>query len=461
MNFMVRAWLYVTRKKGKSALLFVILLIIATFVLTGLSITKATDTAQQQVRESFGAKFVLLADYSSNNPYITRKQTSQGDFIYLNEKPITQEVIDKILSVKGIKSHEIIAGWMPLVQNMELLQGSVQVDENLQRTSPAKASSDSSTSSFFTSGELELVAGRHLKPEDRNAVMISKELAQLNGLKLGDSITVATDAGKNKTTMKIIGLFEPKNKTDDMGKTFTYSKIENMLLSDMASREQFLKGENVGFDQVRFFISDPKQMDDIIEQVKDISSVDWRAYTLAVDNTTFNNAASSLESLEKLISTLLVIIILASAVVLSLILTMWAKSRIHETGVLLACGIGKTKILLQYITEVILIAIFAFGLSCFSGGAIANSVGNSMLQQQVSQNDTVSAEDGNRTGVAVAGVEEPAAAGEEVKSIDVKIGYDDLFRLYLIGFSIIILSVGISSITVMRLKPREILSKMS
>ena len=43
MNFLKRAMLYVTRKKGKSIVLFCILLIMATFVLSGLSIGKATD----------------------------------------------------------------------------------------------------------------------------------------------------------------------------------------------------------------------------------------------------------------------------------------------------------------------------------------------------------------------------------------------------------------------------------
>jgi putative ABC transport system permease protein len=43
----------------------------------------------------------------------------------------------------------------------------------------------------------------------------------------------------------------------------------------------------------------------------------------------------------------------------------------------------------------------------------------------------------------------------------VAIGTDSILQLCLIGFAIIILSVGISGATVMRLKPREILSKMS
>ena len=41
------------------------------------------------------------------------------------------------------------------------------------------------------------------------------------------------------------------------------------------------------------------------------------------------------------------------------------------------------------------------------------------------------------------------------------VGLDNLAQLYLIGLAIVIVAVSTSSITVMRLKPREILSKMS
>ena len=41
------------------------------------------------------------------------------------------------------------------------------------------------------------------------------------------------------------------------------------------------------------------------------------------------------------------------------------------------------------------------------------------------------------------------------------VGLDNLAQLYLIGLAIIIVAVSVSSITVMRLNPREILSKMS
>lgn len=47
MRTIKRAFLYVTRKKGKSILLFFILLIMATFVLTGLSTQKVSQAEQK------------------------------------------------------------------------------------------------------------------------------------------------------------------------------------------------------------------------------------------------------------------------------------------------------------------------------------------------------------------------------------------------------------------------------
>lgn len=69
MGFIKRAFLYVTKKRGKSALLFIILLVMATFVLTGLSIEKATRVTQENLRYALGGEFEMAPDYSENNPY--------------------------------------------------------------------------------------------------------------------------------------------------------------------------------------------------------------------------------------------------------------------------------------------------------------------------------------------------------------------------------------------------------
>lgn len=45
--------------------------------------------------------------------------------------------------------------------------------------------------------------------------------------------------------------------------------------------------------------------------------------------------------------------------------------------------------------------------------------------------------------------------------IQVSVEAENIVQLYLIGLAIVVVAVSASSVTVMRLKPREILSKMS
>lgn len=104
-------------------------------------------------------------------------------------------------------------------------------------------------------------------------------------------------------------------------------------------------------------------MDEIIEKVKKTPGFKEDGFTIDTDNETYENTASSLESMDKLVIGLLIAAILVSVVILSLILTLWGKSRVRETGVFLSLGIKKTDIIGQYLTEVLLIAIIAFGIS--------------------------------------------------------------------------------------------------
>ena len=155
------------------------------------------------------------------------------------------------------------------------------------------------------------------------------------------------------------------------------------------------------------------------------------------------------------------VIIVVSAIILALILTLWAKARIHEIGIFLSVGIRKSAIVGQYLIEVLLVAILAFSLSYFTSSAIAGQIGNHLLEQsmqtQQEENDIVSAAAAVDVGADTL-IKKPLPTENGIR---ISVGLDNLVQLYLIGFAIIIMAVSVSSVTVMRLKPREILSKMS
>ena len=78
MGTIRRAYLYVTRKKGKSVLLFFILLIMATFVLTGISTQKVSQAEQKNLREALGGKFYVTVEFTESNPYFRIGDDGEG-----------------------------------------------------------------------------------------------------------------------------------------------------------------------------------------------------------------------------------------------------------------------------------------------------------------------------------------------------------------------------------------------
>lgn len=474
MGFIKRAFLYVTKKRGKSILLLIILLVIATFVLTGLSIEKATRVTQDNLRYALGGEFEMIPDYSENNPYYKKETDEEGNFTIDTKMPVTQKIIDKVMETAGIKSYDGMSQCL-VSTNLDVIPGTVPVKAKYRDQVYSRFVTGTENSSYFRDETLKLIEGSHVPADGGHVAVISKALAEKNGLNIGDSITLTVDGGE-KTEIKIIGLFEVAKQVQAFSSVTSFDKLENQIFSGIEAYQELLADASAGYQSVVFGVDDPAQLDEIVSKIKQNASIDWRAFKVETNNKTYQAAAAPLEKFQTLITTVLILIVAVSAVVLSLILTMWAKSRIHETGVLLSIGFGKGAVVGQYLAEVLLIAVFAFALSFLTSNLIAGQIGNSLLQAQVQSTEEQTGpqddnglqiklkDDTNQDDVVIndnGDGGEPVEKNAAVEPLNVAIGLDNMLQLYLIGFAIIVLSVGISSASVMRLKPREILSKMS
>ena len=161
----------------------------------------------------------------------------------------------------------------------------------------------------------------------------------------------------------------------------------------------------------------------------------------------------------KIINIILIGAIVVGIIILSLVLAFWIQGRVHETGILLSIGVSKFNIISQYIIELLLISILAFGGSYFSSKVISQNIGNTIVAQASKQavQDVQSGFGGFSLGNDV----NSSLATRTVDEIDVKVDVEELIYVYVIGTVIIILSVMASSVSIIRLKPKEILSKMS
>ncbi len=478
MGIIKRAFLYVIRKKGKSILLFFVLLIMATFVLTGISIEKAAEQEQKNLRQTMEGTFELSPVFAESNPYFKMISDGEGGNELYTECPLTREMIDLILATDGITSCD--ADTQTNVQpNLEIFKGNVPLKGELNDSVYARTVYSTESNSFFISETFRLIEGKHISDSDENSAVISKDLAEKNALKIGDSFILNKDGAVD---VKVIGIFEILKPDSSFENIATYAKAENQIFIDYNTLQRLFPNTSVGFMSAKFSVNDPAILEKIAEKVKTESGIDWRAFELSTDNNEYKEAAAPLENLQTLVTLIIFVTVLVSAIILALILTMWGRTRIHETGVFLSLGIKKINIIGQYLTEVLMIAVVAFGISFFSSNAIANRLANEMIESPSNSDDVVwevkegygldvddiqvTVRDNSEIDTASSNSEfTPNTAEVDIddnsSKINVSVGIFDMLQLYLIGFAIITLSVVVSSGTVMRLKPREILSKMS
>lgn len=103
-----------------------------------------------------------------------------------------------------------------------------------------------------------------------------------------------------------------------------------------------------------------------------------------------------------------------------------------------------------------MIAILAFGLSFLSGKAASQSISDTLIRQMKAQEEQRMQSSGMLSAVSIGG-----SNVEEIQALDVHVEGTELLSVYGIGSCLIIVAVLISSISILRLKPKEILSKMS
>ena len=122
MNTLKRAFLHTMRKKTKTLILFLVLVIISTFILTGLSIYKATDDSALSLRQSVGGSIRLELD-KNNRKNWQYQQAAGGMLVDYVGAPITDEDIQKIMSIDGIKAYNGLGDGSVFAKDFSFISG--------------------------------------------------------------------------------------------------------------------------------------------------------------------------------------------------------------------------------------------------------------------------------------------------------------------------------------------------
>ena len=182
MSLWKRACLYSTRKKGKTITLLAFLLVMATMMLTCLSIQAATETANANIKKALLGYFTINA-----------KRLGSG---------ISEDTVSQILAVDGLSGRHTLRSYSYAIyydadrKPLEIsTEGAAQVPEGYENAGKIVANSNSQEDSYFTDGGFELIEGNAITDASRNEALVHEKFAQRNGLAMGDFMLLGERGG--------------------------------------------------------------------------------------------------------------------------------------------------------------------------------------------------------------------------------------------------------------------------
>lgn len=436
MNFFKRAFLYCWRQKIHSLILLLLFSILSATVIICISSGKAAKQGTTEVKETVGGSIHIEIEESQEN-YGEGVQNENGITYQYNGDYITDEVIEAISKVDGVVNYnaKISQGYWGAAVGFEFIPGAFNIDTTGGHgpSIPMPAVFNSSLDSNFLDGTYTLEEGRHIQPEDSYVTLISKELADKNGLSVGDEITFWNREAHNgnEDTFTIIGIFSGTEGTGENAMMAAYVPANQCYIDLNAYNDIFEHGTNGSALDV--FVRSAENTEDILEEIKNLPEVKGKTFLFQVNNEDFEMVSTPLSSLDSMVNTAVLAVSIIGTALIVLLLLLWTRSRKREIGILLAIGRSKGEIIAQFLTENLLIALVAMAVSSGLTLALVDKIGSFLISQ----------------------------SGENVAELAITAAASDMTLVFGIGLLLVCAAVIIASLTVLRLKPRDILAKMS
>lgn len=453
MDCKKRAGLYLLRKKGKAISIFLLIMVVSTFLISCFSLLTASEKLACDIRGALGAAFYLRAStgvVSDENGEMTVTE---------NHIRITDNEIKRIQNCGNIAYYNPVNYGYAKGEQLTFIHGEKHTEDN--NMGAVTALRYSALETDFVDEVLALAAGRHITEADTNAVLISSEVAAVNGLSVGDKIVLSSSelgeadgeyidvwSGERKeTVVTIVGIYDILEA--DANVTATAGRQENRIYASIDVLTQLAASEpSVYTGEVGFYVTDPKTLDEIVSKVQQIEEIDWNTHFIRTNDFQYSKISDSLTSLGDLIKILLACVSIVSAAILTLILTLRTRGRISEAGILLGAGIPKGEIIKQFLLEVLSVAATAFLFSYAASFGISHYLGNHLLADF--QPDLINA----------AALQNGMSDAVSIDSY-LTLGIGKTLLIYGGQLIVVALSVLFSSASILKLKPKEILTKMS
>lgn len=472
MNFIKRAFLNIKEKKGRSILLLLVMSAILLFVLSGIIIQNAAKSAIATAKESSNATVTLTANREQAFKNI-RKSKSKSTTLSLPSVSIA--TAKKIAKSSYVKSYNVTNSTTVNAKSFTAIKtsSSSQSGPSMGGNNKSQSSSGdvtlsgvSSTSTVLSSSSAKLVSGRGLTVSDANTnnVVIEKELAKDNSLKVGSTIKVK-DTDDKVRTLKVVGIYKASSTASSGG--MGQSDPGNTIYTS-AQYVNKVKGTTGKAESVTFIMNNPAKASAFIKQAKKLISTS--KFSLTTDDSTYQSLLTPLNNVKSFANKIVWLVTIAGTIILALIVILMIRERRYEIGVLLSMGEKRWKVISQFFTEMFVVLIFSTIIAVIGGGFVGNYMSKELVSQSSSTTtSTMTVSSGQSQGGAPTQGGMPNGGGatqqgqntgsqqSSLSNLEVSVDLMSILELFGFGLVIILIAILAGTVNVLRLEPKKIL----
>ena len=446
MNILKRGIISITRRPAKSLILFAVVFVLGNLIVGAISITRAVDNMERITRSQLSPAVMIEANrvgdpiggritedilqqigklpqvdyynYSVVVSYVTDSLRQP----YMEEMPMGFETFD----LRGVSNKNLID--MEL-GNIQLTDGRVFYDSELTQVSYSAIVS----SALAETNKLEVGSVIHLSP--------------LNPEDMGEFFANGYKR-INEQEFVVIGIFDVTDSSDSIRQSAIY--IPNVTAAEFYT----LSGqseEDIYYENL-FVLKDTDMLDAFKREAEPLIPT---GYIFADSGASYDSVAGSMETLKWVANVILWLAAVASVLIVGFLTALFLHDRRHEMGIYLAMGERKVRLGGQILAEVLIVAVLAMALSLFTGNAISDGVGQSMVKnyvnvetQEITETTTVF----ERLGYA-----DEVTADDLTENFNVSLEPATVFTYFGVLLAAIVVSSVIPIVYISRLDPKQIL----
>lgn len=402
MNFAERAFRYLFRKKGKAIILFWVLLITETMILSTVTILRASEVVRIELLGKSKAKLLIEREKA--------------------EELFTDDEYKKLEKLENVKAVNRVAEVQLYPMDFKIITKSESVDADNQKLR-IMAYDSLEDDGPFADGQIHLTKGKY--PRKEGEIVVNQFLAEVNQWEIGETVCFKSHSGE-QSQASISGIYISGIEEKQGKEPLAVNRIENTIYG----KPEFVchLQETCGYENLIVYVDNPEQLSRTQLEVTRI----LKNYRVMKADNLFQKMEIPLLQVVRVVKMMLGLSVVSSVLVITLLLSMWMRARKKEIAIYVSLGKTKVDLFMQIILE----CFSVFGFSTI----IALYTGDKML-------------------IVLEKFLDWKSIGA-FTSMQIYAQNKDICYLILSGTIILLLSISISLFPILCTKPKKILAEM-